>query len=51
MKEGKPVSEDVELIIMDMKTRGLSVSRISGYTMVSIHPMHLVLGSHWQGNY
>ncbi|KAF9790571.1 hypothetical protein BJ322DRAFT_999904 [Thelephora terrestris] len=42
--KGKPVSEDVGWIVVNMKAKGLSASEISDYTMVSVRQVYRILG-------
>ena len=42
--KGKPISEDVGWIVMNMRAKGLSPDAISDYTMVSIRQVYRILG-------
>lgn len=44
--KGKPISEDVGWVIVNMDAGGLSASRISDYTMVSVRQVYRILRRH-----
>jgi transposase len=44
--KGKPISEDVGWIVINMNAKGLSASQISDYTMVSIRQVYRILHRH-----
>ena len=44
--KGKPISEDVGWIVINMSVKGLSASRISDYTMVSVRQVYQILACH-----
>ena len=44
--KGKPISEDVGWIMINMSAKGLSASRISDYTMVSVRQVYRILARH-----
>ena len=44
--KGKPISEDVGWIVINMSAKGLSASWISDYTMVSVHQVYWILACH-----
>lgn len=44
--KGKPISEDVGWIVINMNAKWLSVGQISDYTMVSVCQVYRILGCH-----
>ena len=44
--KGKPISEDVGWIMINMSVKGLSASRISDYMMVSVCQVYWILACH-----
>ena len=42
--KGKPISEDVGWIVMNMRAKGLPPDKISDYTMVSVCQVYQILG-------
>lgn len=46
--KGKPVSQDVQWIVVNMKAKGVPTNRIAEYTMISMRQVYRIL-AHYRG--